>query len=299
MYRLNFTAQRLAQMVIKRNHVGLHPGADIDRADERRLESVDVGRNHIADVNIVARLAAIAVDHRCFAGQQQRQKDCHHTGFALGRLARSVHIGITERDVRQAESLLIIRKIQLPGSLAHAVRASRPCHVILGRGKHVLLAVDRAARRSEDNFFDSRVFCRLQQGDKTDDIDARIESRVCDRMTHIHLRGMMTQCVRFDALNNVRRLRIGDIDFMELGFSVQIALLTGGKIVEDMHLVALRQISVYYIGANESRAAGDNDFHAFCSVRRARKYSIVFPNPSSSVTLGSQLRIFFALVMSG
>src|SRR5205807_1909870 len=135
--------------------------------------------------------------------------------------------------------------------------------------------------------------------DEAENIDPRVKRWIGHGTTHVHLRPVMVQYVGFDLPDQPGGFRLCDIQRVNRGPMIEILFLTRRKIINDMNLVSLVDVSVDNMRSNEPRTAGNNDFHAFDSCRRARKYSMVFCNPPLSFTCGSQARIFFALVISG
>src|SRR5690242_827754 len=64
-------------------HAGLAAGADVDRAaDVATVGGGEVRRDDIADVDVVARLAAVAVDRRSAAVHQPAAEDRDDAGLA-------------------------------------------------------------------------------------------------------------------------------------------------------------------------------------------------------------------------
>src|SRR5215203_5660955 len=80
--------------------ISLTPGANVNGARVVGLQCDQVGASHIANKDIVSRLLAITVDDRLLASQQSEGENSHHTRLAMGVLARSVDIGIAQRNVR-------------------------------------------------------------------------------------------------------------------------------------------------------------------------------------------------------
>ena len=83
-------------------------------------------------------------------------------------------------------------------------------------------------------FFDAGVLTALEQVDKAQYVDPRVEGRVGHRMAHVHLRGVMAQDVRFDLLDQLSGFGIaGDIDLVQRRFGVDVGALAGREVVED------------------------------------------------------------------
>src|SRR5258706_1202771 len=298
MLRLDFAANGLTQMFVNSNDIGFDASADVNLTDIRRIERCDIGRDHVADVNVITRLLAIAVDHRDLAVEQQGKKNRHDAGFTVWRLPRSVDVGIAQRNVRQAERLMIIRQIKLAGPFAHAIGTRRLRAMAFRRRKNLLLAVYRAAGRREHNFFHAGVLAPFQKIDETKNVHPRIERGISNGSAHIHLRRVMTKRIRLDFLNQSDRFAVGDVDDMQIRLEIEIDFLTGREIIEDMHLMAALDVGIANMRGDEAHAACDNNFHLY-SVSFERKYSMVFCSPSSRFTFGSQPRISLALLISG
>src|SRR5258706_1985422 len=83
MLRLDFAANGLTQMFVNSNDIGLDASADVDLTYIRRIERGDIGRDHVADVNVITGLLAVAVDHRSLAAKQQGKKNRYDAGFTV------------------------------------------------------------------------------------------------------------------------------------------------------------------------------------------------------------------------
>ena len=120
-------------------------------------------------------------------------------------------------------------------------------------------------------------------------------------MTHIHLRRVMVQDIRLNLLDQSSRFFFRYVDPVQCGLGININVLAGREVIDDMHFMTTIQVGVDNMGSDKPRATGNGYFHALFSFKCkcARKYSIVLSRPSSNLTFGSQLRIFFAFAISG
>src|ERR1700733_10857552 len=127
-------------------HVGLEAGADVDCESRRtRFRRRHHGPYHIANVNVVARLRAIAVNRHGLAVENFPAKDRDDAGFAVRILARAVHVAESQREVIDSVLDLVEEEIGFGCQLGDAVRTHRAFRMILGARKLILLAVNRAA----------------------------------------------------------------------------------------------------------------------------------------------------------
>ncbi len=282
----------------ERVDVGLDPGADVDRTRDRPLEGEEVRADDVAHVDVVAGLAAVAVDRDELPAEHLPDEDGDHPRLAVRVLAGPVDVGVAQRDEGQAVLGLVEEGVQLARPLAHAVGAHRVGRMRLRRREDLLLAVDRAARGHEEDPAHARPARGLEQADRAQDVGARIEERVGDRAAHVHLRGVQVQDLRPLDADQRGGARVLDVELVEARSGIQVVAAAGGEVVDDDHLVARGHAGVHHVRADEARAAGHEDLHA-PGGRAWRKKSIVRRSPSSSAILGSQPRILRARVMSG
>src|SRR5207247_11204037 len=71
---LGTAARRLEEEARERAHVGLDAGADVEGPGRGGLEREEVGARHVADVDVVARLLAVAV-HRDRLGAEHPARE--------------------------------------------------------------------------------------------------------------------------------------------------------------------------------------------------------------------------------
>ena len=149
MLRLQLDAGHAPAGLVQLDHRGLAPGADVEHA------AVLPGRGqrrarHVADVDVVARLPAVAEDARRPAFGQRAEEDRDHARLAVRVLPRPVDVAVAQRDVARPVEPVVRREVLLAGELRDAVGRERPALGLLRR-RPVALAVDRAARRAEDD----------------------------------------------------------------------------------------------------------------------------------------------------
>jgi len=81
--------------------VGLDAGANVERADGVRRKGAGVRLRHVADVNEIARLPAVAVDAGLLSAQQTARENRDHARLTVRVLSRPVDIGVAQGGVRQ------------------------------------------------------------------------------------------------------------------------------------------------------------------------------------------------------
>jgi len=115
-------ARQASQQLEDRIDIGLDTGANVEGSDGLRREGSDVRLRHIADIHEIAGLCAVPVDARDLTAQQPPAENGDDTRFAVGILARAVHIRIAQRGVRKAMHRVKRPQIHLAGQLRGAVR---------------------------------------------------------------------------------------------------------------------------------------------------------------------------------
>ena len=172
--------------LVELDHRGLAPGADVEDA------AVLPGRGqrrarHVAGVDVVARLAAVAEDARRPALGQRAEEDRDHAGLAVRVLPRPVDVAVAQRDVPRPVEPVVRRQVLLAGELRDAVGRERPALGLFGRGP-VALAVDRAAGRAEDDLRLVRAR-RLEHLERAEHVHGGVVLRPLDRHAHVDLGG--------------------------------------------------------------------------------------------------------------
>src|SRR5262249_39442164 len=142
-------------------HVGLDPRANVHRSRGIALQREQAHACDITHEHVVPGLLAVAGEGAGLAAQHPAAEDPHPPRLAVRILARSVHVGVAERDERHAVLREVEVTVQLPRALADAVRADRPGRVRLGCRERLLLAVYRAAGRNEEHLLYSRLARRF------------------------------------------------------------------------------------------------------------------------------------------
>ena len=100
------------------------PGADVEHA-ALVAERTERRAGDVADVDVVARLAAVAEDPRLLASQSGAEEDRDDARLAVRVLARPVDVSVAERDVVQAVQPVERPQVLLARELRGAVRRER------------------------------------------------------------------------------------------------------------------------------------------------------------------------------
>ncbi len=131
----------------------------------------------------------------------------------------------------------------------------RPAAVDVG----VRLAVDRAARRGEGDALEARLATGLHEVQQAEDVDRRVELRVCDRAAHVHLRREVAERGRTELPDEGRRLGAADVQHVE-GRALRDVLADAAReVVHHVDLAALGDERLGDVGADKPGAAGDED----------------------------------------
>ncbi|MBP1619848.1 MAG: hypothetical protein H6Q02_615 [Acidobacteria bacterium] len=109
--------------------------------------------------------------------------------------------------------------------------------VLAGR-EDVLLAVDRAAGRGEDDLAQRAAPAALEQVDCAAHVDVGVEQRVGDRAAHVDLRRVVDQ--HLDAGLGDERGRPGrpDVEHVEFGAGRDVVLAAAREVVDNQDPVA-------------------------------------------------------------
>src|ERR1700693_1497979 len=106
--------------------------------------------------------------------------------------------------------------------------------MLLAQGEAVLLAIDRAAGRGEDYAAQPVRATGLHQVEQTDQVDLRVEGRIGDRTSHVHLRRQMHQDLGPLALDYGADSDGGaQIGLVKVPSRVYLIALAGREIVDD------------------------------------------------------------------
>src|SRR5204862_1667417 len=267
--RVEDAAPELAGPRIGELRVALDPGRPLDvlveLEDRHLLPRADVEdaavvprrgerrRDDVADEDVVARLPPVAVDTRRLSVAQRVHEDRDDAGLAVRVLPRPVDVPVAQRDVRAAVEAVVCGDVLLRAELRDAVRRHRLARVVL-RGRAVALAVDRAARRAEDELA-AVLARRLEHPDRADDVDGCIEIGPLDRHAHVDLRAEVEAHVG----PHLREQRSGsgaDVAHVQLCVAPrQVLALAARQVVEHVDLVAAREEGVDDVRADEARAS--------------------------------------------
>jgi hypothetical protein len=106
---------------------------------------------------------------------------------------------------------------------------------------------------------DVRVLASLQQIDGADYVGARIERGIGHRPPHIHLRRVMIENARLELLDQLSAAPVADVQPMHGYPRVDIPLLAGREIINNVNLVATIDIRIDNVGRDKARAAGNDD----------------------------------------
>ena len=130
------------------------------------------------------------------------------------------------------------------------------------RGHDVRLAVERAAGGAEDDLAHAVVDRGLQHVEAADHVDQRVVSGIGHRLRHLRLGGVVVDDDGLERSDRAFHLgEVADVGTVEMRRRIDVVLAARGQIVKDGDLVAGGHVGVHHMGADESRAASDENLH--------------------------------------
>jgi hypothetical protein len=142
-------------------------------------------------------------------------------------------------------------EVLLAGELRGPVRRERTPWRVL-RGRRVALAVDRAARRGED---DPRAVAGggVQHADGPDDVDLGVEGGPLDGHAHVGLRGEVEARLRPHFVKDgVDCVPVTDVGDRQADVLVEVLAPPAREVVDDQHLVSAGDERVDDVRADEA-----------------------------------------------
>jgi hypothetical protein len=98
----------------------------------------------------------------------------------------------------------------------------------------------------------------FEQVQRTEHVHAGVVHRILDAAAHVHLRRHMRQHVGLRRRDELRRLRIANVQFVERRVRGKILALARHEVVDHVHHPAFAQKALGEVRADESGAAGDD-----------------------------------------
>src|SRR5258706_13201495 len=128
--------------------------------------------------------------------------------------------------------------------------------MIFVRREIVLLAIDCSPRRREEKFSHAARSTMLEQIERAQDIDRRIESRVIHRFPDIHLCSMVYDHVEPFVGKDFLCRFIANINLEKFCFWGNISTFAGRKMVDDYDIVSCGDACIRNMRGNESGTTG-------------------------------------------
>ena len=155
--------------------VALHWMMRLKKALIATANGTEIGSHDIGNMDVVAGLQSIAVDHGCFTSEKTAQKDRHDTRFSMRILTLAIDVGVTQTGHIETVLNMEIEEVALSGQLRYAVGRDRACGMILGRRESILLAVDRTASGCKNDLADFGRHCGLEEIEGAEDVHRGVE----------------------------------------------------------------------------------------------------------------------------
>ena len=236
--------------------------ADVeDPREAARRRGKDVRRRDVLHENEIARLPAVSEDRQRLAGECLADEDRHRRRVGAVRiLARAKDVEEAQRDGLDPPGLGELAAVKFAVEFRDRIRAAR-----LGQHAFVLrhggiVPVNRGGRaEAELAHAGGRGF--LQHVEQTDDVQGHALVRPRNRFGHAHQRRQMKDTVNA-ANRRPHRVAIENRPLDEARPRAgEIFTSPGAEIVEHAHLGPAAQLCGE-VTADETRAAGDENFHA-------------------------------------
>ncbi len=276
MLRLERRPRHAPAGLVELDHRGLVPGADVEHAAVLSCRGQRRAR-HVAGIDVVARLPAVAEDAWRPALGQRAEEDRDHARLAVRVLPRPVDVAVTQRDVPRPVEPVVRRQVLLAGELRDAVGRERPALGLFGR-RPVALTVDRAARRAEDDLRLVRPR-GLEHLERAEHVHGGVVLRPLDRHAHVDLGGEVETDLRprlFEDLGEP----CAHVALDELRALGHVLALPVREVVHDRHVVAARQQRLDDVRADEPSAPGNEPPHRLVSYGSTQQCPFV-PRPPS------------------
>ena len=271
-------SQQAGELEDARLDAGAHVVRAVDPAPpaRERLLGGEAGGDDVGDEYVIPRLLTVTEHAERASGPQQPAEDRDDAGLPMRILPRSVDVSEAQRHACEAIQATVEIQVDLAGQLAGPVGRFREARSLLVERQAATrpLAVDRAARRGED---DRRFVASggLEHVDGADDVDPGVQAGICHSLSDVHLSGEMKDAVRTEFVDDLVELRRdGDVAFDErstrLERLVEVLPTPGREVVDDEHLGSTGRQLVGEVGADEAGAAGHESAHLsrHCRFRR-------------------------------
>jgi DNA-3-methyladenine glycosylase len=193
------------------------------------------------------------------AAEQAIEEYGDHARLSVRILSRTVDVGVPQAGGVQTILLVVEVQVALAGELGHSVRGDRSLGVGLARRELVLLAVDGAAGRGQDHLPENAAAANLQEIEQAADVDIGVEPRVGDRLSDIHLGGVVDQNIDVVVDENAARLLASDVADMKLAAGRDVLLAAARQVVHNENPVACGKQRLGDMATDEPCSSGDTD----------------------------------------
>ena len=136
----------------------------------------------------------------------------------------------------------------------------------LRRGQHVGVPVQSAPTGREDDAADAGAHARLEEVDRAEDVDPRVEQGFGDRSAHVDLRGLVEHNLGCDRGHQRGEALIDDVELVEVGGVRDLLAAASRQVVDDRHLRAGIDQRLRERGADEAGPACDECLHGVAPV---------------------------------
>ena len=131
------------------------------------------------------------------------------------------------------------------------------------------LSIERSTGRREEHLPGSRRAASFVELERADDVGSGVGNRVRNAVSQIDVRGVVGDELDLFLGQQWREVRLGNVGVDEAGGLRKALAAAGGQVIHDDDPVPIGKVAFGHVGADEARAAGDEDVHRILSRCRA------------------------------
>ena len=206
-----------------------------------RRQGADDAVGNIADVNVIPRLAAVAIDRNVHVTGSPFGKYVDNASFAADFGPFAVDVGKAQDDVIQSIPLVIQAQVRFDRRLAQAVKGQGRQPIVFRQGQILFRRIAvHGCRRGEDNALHAGLAGAFQHVDRTHDVVPRIAVGVLDGYVDAGLGRQVDDALKPPSIHDVQQHRAVDIQADKAGSFRYVRPQAAAQVVDDEDVVPHR-----------------------------------------------------------